>query len=136
MKYVLRCHQVSVRFTTIDGSAHYGRDYTVTSTDVMMASGERVKRVPIEIVDDQLSEVEETFTVRLIGPPTGGAVLGEVTETLVAIRASDDPYGAFGKYSRFIRKRVIVSNIHIEVNDFCLTLGHIFKLFTTFWLLV
>jgi len=81
----------------VDGTAHYGRDYTVTSTDVMMANGEQEKRVPIEIVDDRLSEVEETFTVRLIGPPTGGALLGQVTETLVTIKASDDPYGSFGK---------------------------------------
>lgn len=52
MKYFL-CHQVSVRFMVVDGSAHYGRDYTVTSTDVMMADGEHEKRVPIEIVDDR-----------------------------------------------------------------------------------
>ena len=86
-----------MRFMVVDGSAHYGRDYTVTSTDVMMADGEREKRVPIEIVDDRLAEVDETFTVRLLGPPTGGAILGQVTETLVTIKASDDPYGAFGK---------------------------------------
>ena len=109
---------MSVRFTTIDGSAHYGRDYTVSSTDVMMVSGERVKRVPIEIVDDQLSEVEETFTVRLIGSPTGGAILGQVTETLVAIKASDDPYGAFGKY------RAKRTAGHLRVSDVICTVTH------------
>ena len=85
-----------MKVEVVAGSAQYGLDYSVSSSDVVMVTGEREKRVPVEIIDDGLPERDETFTIRLVGTPTGGAVLGAVTETRVVIEASDDPYGAFG----------------------------------------
>ncbi len=82
----------------VSSSAIYGLDYSVSSDDVMLLSHEAVKRVPIEIIDDSLPELEEEFIVRLLPPITGGATLGQVTECTVTITQSDDPYGAFGIY--------------------------------------
>lgn len=97
MADLLLLGQVSVKFEVIALSATYGLDYSITSTDVVLASGERLKRVPIEIINDQTPELEEAFTVRLLDLITGGATLGPIRETRVIIAASDDPFGAFGK---------------------------------------
>ena len=90
--------QVSVRFEVIPDTATPGQDYSISSSDVILGPGEDEKRVPIEIINDPLPEIAETFTVRLVpGSTTGGAVLGLVTETQVTILESDDPNGAFGR---------------------------------------
>lgn len=89
--------KVTVKFEVIPGTATFGLDYSVTSTEVILGSGEREKRVPVDIINDGLAEVEETFTIRLLDRINGGATLGTTTETLVTIEASDDPYGAFGQ---------------------------------------
>jgi len=52
--------------------------------------------MPIYINDDSFPELRELFTVRLLPFVTGGATLGENTECVVTIEASDDPYGVFG----------------------------------------
>ena len=90
--------QVTVKFEVVSTSATYGLDYSVSSTDVVLISGEREKRVPVDIINDRLPELEETFTIRLVEPVIGGAELGANIETQVTILASDDPQGAFGKH--------------------------------------
>ena len=88
---------MTVKFEVVQGGATYGLDYSMTSTDVVLNSGEQSKRVPVEIINDQIPELEETFTVRLLDQITGGATLGTVREATVLILPSDDPYGAFGR---------------------------------------
>ena len=88
---------MSVRFEVVSNSATYGLDYSMTSTDVVLAPGETSKRVPVEIIDDQMPELEESFTVSLLQQITGGATLGAVRECTVVILPSDDPHGAFGE---------------------------------------
>ena len=50
-----------MRFSVGDITANYGSDYARTSTDVLLSPGERNKRLPIEINDDSIPELSETF---------------------------------------------------------------------------
>ncbi|KAE8635798.1 hypothetical protein XENTR_v10002742 [Xenopus tropicalis] len=86
---------VSVKFKAVPITAIAGEDYTVASSDVVLLEGETSKAVPIYIINDINPEVEESFRVVLINETTGGALVGEITETVIVIEASDDPYGSF-----------------------------------------
>ncbi|OCU02316.1 adhesion G-protein coupled receptor V1 [Xenopus laevis] len=86
---------VSVKFKAVPITATAGEDYTVASSDVVLLEGETSKAVPIYIINDINPEVEESFKVVLINETTGGALVGEITETVIVIEASDDPYGSF-----------------------------------------
>ncbi|XP_075449203.1 adhesion G-protein coupled receptor V1 isoform X3 [Ascaphus truei] len=86
---------VSVKFKAVPITATAGEDYTVASSDVVLLEGETHKAVPIYIINDINPEVEESFKVILINHTTGGALLGDITEAIVIIEASDDPYGSF-----------------------------------------
>ena len=84
-----------MRFDVIEGMATYNEDYSMTSTDVVLADGERRKRLPVEIINDERPEMDEYFTIKLLDSITGGAELGAIRETRVVIAPSDDPFGAF-----------------------------------------
>ena len=53
-----------MKFEVVQGTATYGLDYSVLSTEVIFADGETEKHVPIEILDDGIPEIQETFTIR------------------------------------------------------------------------
>lgn len=53
--------------------------------------------MPIYIINDINPEVEESFLVQLLNQTTGGALLGGLTQAVIIIEASDDPFGSFGK---------------------------------------
>ena len=74
---------VSVDFTTADGSAAAGSDYTAAAGTLTFAPGETVKTVDVNVLGDTANEEDERFTVTLAHPT--GAVLGraEGTGTLV-----------------------------------------------------
>ena len=61
----------------------------------MFQEGESTAFVPLRIVNDQLPEFNEDFTVRLTD--AGAARLGSQTVTTVTIEQNDDPNGAFGR---------------------------------------
>ena len=50
----------------------------------------------LAILDDNIPEFNESFTVVLTSA-SGGAVLGDVLSTTVIILANDDPNGALGE---------------------------------------
>ncbi|XP_053330924.1 adhesion G-protein coupled receptor V1 [Spea bombifrons] len=86
---------VSVKFKALPITATAGEDYSVASSDVVLLEGETSKAVPIYIINDINPEVEESFRVLLLNQTTGGALIGEMTEAIITIEASDDPYGSF-----------------------------------------
>ncbi|XP_075069096.1 adhesion G-protein coupled receptor V1 [Mixophyes fleayi] len=86
---------VSVKFKAVSITATAGEDYSVASSDVVLLEGEASKAVPIYIINDINPEVEESFRVLLINQTTGGALIGDITEAIIVIEASDDPYGSF-----------------------------------------
>ena len=67
--------EVSVNFSTADGSATAGSDYGATSGTLTFANNETSKTVTIPILDDNADEPDETFTVNLSGA-TAGATTG------------------------------------------------------------
>ena len=58
-------NRVSVNVSTVDGTALQPGDYIRTRTTVSFAPGELRREFSVPIVDDDLAEVTETFTVRL-----------------------------------------------------------------------
>lgn len=77
-------------------SVFVGEDYSIASSDVVLLEGETSKAVPVYIINDIYPELEETFLIQLLNETTGGARLGTLTEAVITIEASDDPYGLFG----------------------------------------
>ena len=75
---------VSVTYTTANGTASSGSDYTEESGSLIYQEGETAKTIVIPILDDSDFEGDETFTVTLSNP-TGGATIGtgQTTVTIV-----------------------------------------------------
>ena len=66
---------VSVHFQTADGSAKAGEDYTAVSGTLSWAAGdERTKIIEVPVLDDSVSEGNETVLLTL-SDPTGGATV-------------------------------------------------------------
>lgn len=94
---------VTVSFTTSDGSASAGYDYTASSGQVTFLAGETTRSVSIEILDDVLVEGPEGFAVDFSiadGPATfeAGAIIAsasvEITDndtSFDVILVNDDP---------------------------------------------
>ncbi|MEM8639509.1 MAG: Calx-beta domain-containing protein [Cyanobacteria bacterium P01_G01_bin.54] len=59
---------VSVNYATADGTATAGSDYTSNTGTLNFAAGETSKTVTVNITDDALNEVAETFDVNLSAP--------------------------------------------------------------------
>ena len=83
---------VTVDFATTDLTATNGVDYTGITNTLSFAPGERLKLVPIPILNDGVKEGTETFRVTLSNP-TGGGVLGARTTTTVSILDNDPGVG-------------------------------------------
>ncbi len=75
---------VTVDYSTRDGTARAGLDYTAASGTLKFAPWEKSKSFPVRILEDKEQEGPETFSV-LLSSPTGGAVLGTRNMTWVTI---------------------------------------------------
>ena len=63
---------IKIKYTTVDGSAIAGKDYTAMSDEIEFQRGQITKMLRIPITVDQRYELEETFKVNLefvSGPP-------------------------------------------------------------------
>jgi len=79
---------VTVTFSTTDGTAKAGTDYTQTQATVSFAEGETSKTVDVPITDDALGEGNKSFTVTLTSP-TGGGIIGGSGSAVVTILEND-----------------------------------------------
>jgi uncharacterized repeat protein (TIGR01451 family) len=79
---------VSVAFSTANGSALAGLDYGFTAGIVTFNAGETKRSVTIPILQDTVVEGTETFSFAL-SSPTGGATLGTPSSATVAITSED-----------------------------------------------
>ena len=61
-----------VSYRTLDGTAKAGSDYTATSGRLRFKAGETLRHISVPILEDDVDEDEEHFTVRL-GDIQGGA---------------------------------------------------------------
>ena len=84
-----------VRYTVHNGSAFLGNDFTKSGGVVHFSNGQNSSSINIPIIDDDIPEHREVFTVTL-DFITGGAKLGSPNTTTVTIETSDDPSGLFG----------------------------------------
>jgi hypothetical protein len=78
--------QVSVDYTTIDGSALAGGDYIATSGTLQFPAGQTIGSVLVQLVGDDLDEGDETFELDLTNP--ANATLG-AHPTVVTIQDND-----------------------------------------------
>ena len=70
---------VTVNYATADGTAKAGEDYTATSGTLTFAPGETEKTVAVTIIDDEVEDSGETFTL-VLSDPSGG-LLGNTEAT-------------------------------------------------------
>lgn len=82
---------VSVRYELVNGTAVAGTDFSGSSGEVKFADGETTKIISVNLINDLVGEANRTFTINL-SEPTGGAVLGTPSSTVVTIL--DDDGGA------------------------------------------
>lgn len=73
---------VTVGYSTADGSAIAGVDYTTTSGTLTFAPGETEKIISVPVLGDTQVESDETFTVRLFDPSNGNLTSDTATITL------------------------------------------------------
>ncbi|MFT3787846.1 MAG: Calx-beta domain-containing protein [Tepidisphaeraceae bacterium] len=79
----------SVTWTSIDGTAANGADFTGGTGTVSFAAGEYTKSILIPINNDALSEGLETFSVTLANP-TNGAAVSSTNGTMVVSIVDND----------------------------------------------
>ena len=79
---------VTVDYRTSPGTATAGADYTATSGTVTFAPGDTAKTISVPIVDDDVEDSGETFSVTLSNP--AGATLGNHTATGTIHNNDDD----------------------------------------------
>lgn len=80
--------EVSVNYSTSNGSAISGSDYAGSSGTLTFAPEESYKTIAIPIVNDLVVEGEESFEVTL-SDPTNEATLGSITTATVTIEDDD-----------------------------------------------
>ncbi len=83
---------VGISYSTANGSATAGADYTSASATLSFAAGVTSRTVSIPISEDALVEGAENFTVTL-ATPTGGATLGMPSAATVTINDNDQAPG-------------------------------------------
>ncbi|MEQ1860602.1 MAG: Calx-beta domain-containing protein [Chthoniobacteraceae bacterium] len=75
--------QVTVNYSTANGTAISGEDYTGASGTVTFEIGETEKQVSILIAQDSVFEPNETFTMTLSGPSSGTLDRAQGTATII-----------------------------------------------------
>jgi len=75
---------VAVDYTTVDGAATAGNDYTTTGGTLSFAPGDTAQTITVPITDDQIREPAETFTLRLSGATAATIAVGDATVTIGA----------------------------------------------------
>lgn len=80
----------TVGYTTADGTAVAGADYTATSGTVTFAPGETVKTVTVPVIDDATADGTKTFALALTSV-TGGARISTPAITAVSILDNEVP---------------------------------------------
>jgi acetyl esterase/lipase len=74
---------VQVRWSTADGTARAGSDYTARSGKLVFAAGQTSRTIGVLVTGDRAVEADETFTVRLAATPGATLATGSATGTIV-----------------------------------------------------
>ena len=65
---------VSINYTTVDGTAKAGTDYTAKSGTVTFAAGELTKTITVLVNSRDANSPEISFSLKLINPTTGAQI--------------------------------------------------------------
>lgn len=87
---------VTVNYSTANGSAAAGSDYTATSGTLTFAPGETSKSVTVASIDDSTYEGNETFTVSLSSPSNASLGRSAATGTIVENDAAPVTFAVSG----------------------------------------
>ena len=104
-----------VPISIINGTAKSGQDFLLGSDKITLVPGETSKKVTVQIIDDQVSELNETFTVKLGDP--GDALLGDITQAVVTIEDNDPPGVQFTDASTVIDEHGVRARIEVSVTE-------------------
>ena len=74
---------VTVKYTTADGTARAGSDYTATSGTVTFNPGQTSQTISVIVQGDTIVEPQESFLVRLSDPTNGSLANSEGTGTII-----------------------------------------------------
>ncbi|XP_052756510.1 sodium/calcium exchanger 1 isoform X2 [Galleria mellonella] len=84
--------EITVQYTTEDGTAEAGSDYVATNGSLVFRHGETEKTFSVQVIDDDVFEEDEHFYVRL-SSPKGASLASPSTATVVIL--DDDHSGVF-----------------------------------------
>ena len=85
----------SVNFSTSNGTAIAGSDYTATAGTLTFAANQVTRTISIPILNDTIAELNETFSISL-SSPTGAALGSQATSTITIL----DNDGSVGNLTR------------------------------------
>ncbi|GEP54509.1 Calx-beta domain-containing protein [Reyranella soli] len=74
---------VTVSYSTANGTATAGSDYSALTGTLTFAAGETTKTITVPITGDTTVEADETFTINLANPSGGTIADGAATGTIV-----------------------------------------------------
>ncbi|KAG6441951.1 hypothetical protein O3G_MSEX002101 [Manduca sexta] len=83
---------ITVQYTTEDGTAEAGSDYVAAQGSLHFKQGETEKTFSVQVIDDDVFEEDEHFYVRLTSP-RGASLASPSTATVVIL--DDDHSGVF-----------------------------------------
>ena len=89
------CETVTVDWATADDTATAGEDYTAASGTLTFGPGQTSKTVSIVVLDDTVTEDEETFILQLSNA-SGAALAGTTTTGTITRSANATPRGSSG----------------------------------------
>ncbi len=83
---------VTVDYSTVDGTAKAGSDYTAASGKLTFAAGETAKTVAVKVLSDSITEGTETFSLKLSNPTqstiSDATGIGTITEAAAKLAAA------------------------------------------------
>ncbi len=96
-KFVVRLSQasstpISVNYSTANGTATAGSDYSAASGTLTFAPGVTSMEVPVSVLGDTVSELDETFLLNFSA--ASGAVIGTPSVTATVLNDDAPPAGA------------------------------------------
>lgn len=84
-------NSVTVKYATVNGTAFAGSDYTTASGTITFAPGETSKTIPITILDDNIADASESFSI-VLSDATNAAILdGTSVVSIVDNEITADP---------------------------------------------
>ena len=98
--------EVAVDYKTIDGTATAGDDYTATSGTLTFNPGETLKYISVPILDDDIDEDDEQFTVK-IEAYRDGATSSNSTATGTITNSDPMPRAWAVRFGRTVAEQVL-----------------------------